>query len=236
MAEQAKHESNESLKKSIVGLFFHPFYQNHICVLQEGGDIHMIDATNGVISHTNLAKAKINSSWACDPYEMQAMVVGDVGRACLFDISMNAKVKGKNSTMRPGVQTRPSRRVLSSQKQESVVRYNSPPKYAKGGRDDPIEWQIKKDWFVAHKIHKMEPAYVVVAKFVQNARVYVTGTTHGEVRLWDNLRCDCLGTLNSCDWDPSNVLSHVKQVKELVAEQERAERGSKQSKSELHRL
>ena len=50
----------------------------------------MIDATNGVISHKNLAKAKMNSCWACDPVEMKIFVVGDVGRARLYDISMQA--------------------------------------------------------------------------------------------------------------------------------------------------
>ena len=51
----------------------------------------MIDATNGETSHKNLAKAKMNSNWACDPEAMTMLVVGDVGRASLFDISMGAK-------------------------------------------------------------------------------------------------------------------------------------------------
>jgi len=51
----------------------------------------MVDGTNGIVSHFNVAKAKINSSWACDPQEMTMFVVGDVGKACLYDISMGAK-------------------------------------------------------------------------------------------------------------------------------------------------
>ena len=50
----------------------------------------MIDATNGETSHKNLAKAKFNSNWACDPQEMKMFVVGDIGKACLYDISMGA--------------------------------------------------------------------------------------------------------------------------------------------------
>ena len=47
--EAADKRGGSSMKRSIVGLCFHPYYQNHICVLQEGGDIHMIDGTDGVV-------------------------------------------------------------------------------------------------------------------------------------------------------------------------------------------
>ena len=50
----------------------------------------MVDCTNGAISHKNLGLAKMNSNWACDPEEMKMFVVGDVGRAILFDVSMGA--------------------------------------------------------------------------------------------------------------------------------------------------
>ena len=50
----------------------------------------MVDCTNGAISHKYLGLAKMNSNWACDPEEMRMLVVGDVGRAVLFDISMVA--------------------------------------------------------------------------------------------------------------------------------------------------
>ena len=32
----------------------------------------------------------MNSSWACDPEGMRMLVVGDIGKGCLFDISMGA--------------------------------------------------------------------------------------------------------------------------------------------------
>ena len=59
--------------------------------MQETGSIHLIDATNGVISHYNLASAKTNSSWACDKFKMRMMIIGDTGKASLFDISMGSK-------------------------------------------------------------------------------------------------------------------------------------------------
>ena len=63
----------------------------------------MVDATNGVISHKNLAKAKMNSNWACDPVEMRMFVIGDVGRARLFDISMDADELDQRANMRSKV-------------------------------------------------------------------------------------------------------------------------------------
>ena len=58
--------------------------------MSERGDIHLIDATNGVISHPYVARAKFNSNWALDPVNMTMLVIGEVGKACLFDISMEA--------------------------------------------------------------------------------------------------------------------------------------------------
>ena len=188
--EENDKKTSYNMRRSVVGICFHPYYQNHVCVLQEGGDIHMVDATNGVISHKNLAKAKMNSNWACDPVEMRMFVIGDVGRARLFDISMDADELDQRANMRSKVANNGKKKKLPS-------RYNSPPKYARAGLDGhskgkhhgstaPMRWPVLADWFIAHKIHKMEPSYVVSAKFVDVARVYVTGTTSGEVKLWDN--------------------------------------------------
>jgi hypothetical protein len=52
--------------RAIVGICFHPVITNYICVMQESGDIHIVDATNGSIPHEYVAKAKMNSNWACD--------------------------------------------------------------------------------------------------------------------------------------------------------------------------
>src|ERR1700722_14253645 len=59
-----------------------------VCVLQEGGDINVIDASNGTVAHEYVAKVKMNSNWACDKENQKLLVVGDVGRACLLDMSL----------------------------------------------------------------------------------------------------------------------------------------------------
>ena len=63
-----------------------------------------------------------------------------------------------------------------------------------------------------HKIDKMDPTYVVSVKFSHAARAYVTGTTTGEVRIWDSRDCTPLGTLNSNTWFPRDLLLNIKKV------------------------
>jgi hypothetical protein len=60
--------------------------------MQESGDIHMVDATNGSVAHEYVAKAKVNSNWALDKDNQRLLIVGDVGRACLFDVSFKSTV------------------------------------------------------------------------------------------------------------------------------------------------
>ena len=71
-----------------MGLQLHPSHPNLVCVLQEGGDIHVLDASNGTIAHEYVAKAKMNSNWACDKEGQRMLVVGDVGKAVMFDMSL----------------------------------------------------------------------------------------------------------------------------------------------------
>ncbi len=80
-------EGSTQYKRSIVSVLVHPFYPNYICVMQEAGDIHIVDATNGTIAYEYVAKAKVNSNWAVDKINQRVFVVGDVGKACLYDIS-----------------------------------------------------------------------------------------------------------------------------------------------------
>ena len=180
----------------------------------------MIDGTNGNISHKNLAQAKMNSNWACDPQEMRMLVVGDVGRACLFDISMEAHEEMHRNPTDMGRSAGKNAKGASSGKKKMMARYTSPPKYARfqdhysrGGSQTtgkiPMKWPVVKNWFIAHRIYKMEPSYVVSAKFVAVAKVYVTGTTHGEVKLWDNQHCECLGVINSPNWCPHELEHHL---------------------------
>jgi hypothetical protein len=43
-----------------------------------------------------------------------------------------------------------------------------------------------KGWFEAHKIHKMDPAYVVSVKYAPNVKIFLSGTSKGEVKLWNS--------------------------------------------------
>ena len=72
---------------------FHPYWKNVALVLQEGGNIHAVDVSNGMIVSDYLAMVQMNSSWAIDPYNYSIMVVGDQGKAILFDAKMRAHTK-----------------------------------------------------------------------------------------------------------------------------------------------
>lgn len=62
--------------------------------MQEGGDIHVIDASNGSIAYEYVAKVKMNSNWACDKENQKLFVVGDVGKAIVFDMAfMESRTK-----------------------------------------------------------------------------------------------------------------------------------------------
>ena len=73
----------------------HPYFKNLALVLQEGGNIHAVDVSNGMIVNDFLAMVQVNSSWAIDPYNYFVMVVGDQGKAILFDARMGAQSKFK---------------------------------------------------------------------------------------------------------------------------------------------
>jgi hypothetical protein len=66
LALQNNKDGPIQYKRAIVAICIHPFYPNYICVMQEGGDIHIVDAINGAIAYEYVAKAKINSNWAVD--------------------------------------------------------------------------------------------------------------------------------------------------------------------------
>ena len=74
---------------------FHPHWKNVALVLQEGGNIHAVDVSNGMIVNDYLAMVCMNSSWAIDPFSYAIMVVGDQGKAILLDARMGASTKLK---------------------------------------------------------------------------------------------------------------------------------------------
>lgn len=79
-------------RRTIVGLFFHPASSNYVCILQDGGDIHIVDASNGTIAYEYVGKAKINSNWAVDKDNQRVLIVGDIGKATLLDINIRSIV------------------------------------------------------------------------------------------------------------------------------------------------
>ena len=129
-------------------------------------------------------------------------------------------------------------------KKKQLTRYNSPPKWGRNQNQSehkhhsgllPMRWPILMDWFIAHKIHKMEPSYVVSCKFVDQAKVFVSGTTSGEVKLWDNKECTCLGILNSPDWNPGDVFNHMNNVAGIDSD-EQADRARARERSNMSKI
>ena len=97
--EKLKQPDN-TIRKTIVDVMFHPSYSNVICALQESGNVHMIDISNNDIIAEFVAFLKVNSSWACSPKLQKVFAVGDLGRASLFSIqfgdSLQSSIKKTN--------------------------------------------------------------------------------------------------------------------------------------------
>jgi hypothetical protein len=83
-----EQKSGDQIKQTVVGLVLHPVFENICFCLTEGGEIHSVDTSIGAIINTQLANVKINSNWAVDTNNMRILIVGDLGRAALFDCSM----------------------------------------------------------------------------------------------------------------------------------------------------
>ena len=92
---QATAQASNMIRRTIVDVMFHPYWQNVALVLQEGGNVHAVDVSNGMIVNDFLAMVQMNSHWAIDPYNYHIMVVGDQGKAILFDARMGAANKQK---------------------------------------------------------------------------------------------------------------------------------------------
>ena len=110
-------------------------------------------------------------------------------------------------------------------------RHKSPPKamrsrWANGKQETTLTWPVVKNWFEMHKIDKMDPSYVVSVKFSHAARAYVTGTTTGEVRIWDSRDCAPMGTLNSNGWNPRALMKNIKKV-QIVKSMQKLPKSSK---------
>ena len=66
-----------------------------------------------------------------------------------------------------------------------------------------LRWPTIKPWFVAHNIGKLDDQYVVTVRYALVMRVFVTGTSKGEVKIWgSDAECTKLGSINSPYSDP----------------------------------
>jgi len=140
-----------------------------------------VDTSIGSIINTTLANVKINSNWAVDTNNMRVLVVGDIGRAALFDCSMG----GFDATLQKG---------------QKIINYKKMPNH---------KWPQVQMWFWAHVINKDSSDYVHSVQFLDDENVFVTATSSGEVKLWASLECISLGTLNSSDWNYKRIESYV---------------------------
>lgn len=76
-----------------------------------------------------------------------------------------------------------------------------------------VKWSAAKPWFVAHAIPKMDSAFVVSVKFATHIKVYITATSKGEVKFFSNTNCECLGILNTPNWDPTSLMKIITEVR-----------------------
>ena len=87
----------------------------------------------------------------------------------------------------------------------------------KSGANSPpvkklLRWPTIKPWFSAHAIAKLDDSYVVTVKYAQVMRIFVTGTSKGEVKLWSNdTDCTLLGVINNPNrpWDQMYIMSVI---------------------------
>ena len=146
----------------------------------------------------------MNSSWACDEENYRVLVVGDLGKARLLDCRMGAPGTSQHAFERQA----PTQDPLKMRQNESVTKFKATERYQRSeARDD--KWRIVKDWFKAHKISKIDPNYVNSVKYSHAARIYVTGTSYGEVSMWDWKDCMPLGTLNALTFDCPKMVAYL---------------------------
>ena len=86
------------------------------------------------------------------------------------------------------------------------------------------KWPIIKNFFSAHNFSKTEPHFVNVLKFLKVARIFISSTNYGEVKLWDSSSCMPLGTVNTHEFNPVTVMDYITQSQFNV---EDASEGSK---------
>ena len=126
-----------------------------VCVLQESGDLHVVDAANGNIAHEYVAKVKINSNWACDRENQRLLVVGDVGQACVLDMTISTQTA--QNKLRGPADSQLSRLSYLTSKLGDTINQAITKKV--------VQWPQVRSWFTMHTIAKLDDAFVVSVKF-----------------------------------------------------------------------
>lgn len=215
-AANAFGATSNQIKRTIVSLMFHPYWRNVALVLQEGGNIHAVDVSNGMIVNEYVAFVMMNSNWAIDPVSYKMMVVGDNGKAILFDASMGCNVRATaarstalNSSFKKASGDQKSLEVKAVQSKRVPI-YQPKIDFTTGKKE---KWHIVRNWFTAHTLSKTEPQYVNIVKYSQAGSMFISSTNFGEVKLWDNQQCQPLGMLNTKDFDPPRIMKYIKHSK-----------------------
>ena len=198
-------QASNQIRRTIVGLKLHPYFTNLALVLQEGGNIHAVDVSNGMIVNDFLAMVQVNSSWAIDPYNYFVMVVGDQGKAILFDARMGAQSKLKKFK----THTAFGAPIVDEKMQKHGKRVPTYTAEIDSMTGEKKKWRVVKNFFTAHKFSRSEPHFVNTVKFSKQSSMFISSTNFGEVKLWDNKSCILLGTLNSHDFNPKQVLNYI---------------------------
>lgn len=87
------------------------------------------------------------------------MVVGDQGKAILFDAAMGASIKPKTYKMRD--------LDFGGSKEKKTVHTKRVPVYAPhlDSTGEKEKWHVVRNWFTAHTFSKTEPKYVNIVKY-----------------------------------------------------------------------
>ena len=124
-----------------------------------------MDASNGSIAFEYVGKAKINSNWAVDKHNQRVLVVGDVGKATVLDISfINATSESfhKANRMQPSRLDKNKSYIsnMSAGFMDETFDSNFLDSKKSGVNSPPVKrllrWPTVKPWFSAHSIAKLD--------------------------------------------------------------------------------
>ena len=186
-------EEKLQLGKSIVSVKMLRTMQNIVGVLNERGEIHMLDSCNGMFVRKFIAQTFVNSCWDCDFEETRMLVVGETGSAILFDIEPTIKPRnelGMKFTMGGGVGGGLNK-FKSSPMKGSII----------GGVPLPTcSWEVISE-FRAHRMPEGTSELEVVVSVLASKRynLFFSGTSTGEVKIW-TIEADFICYINQDMW------------------------------------